>query len=233
MRLCRVYAPVELAAGEDILVAGNEAHHLLRVMRLRPGQEFVVFNGTGAEARATVLAERGDCLEARVQSVAWPPVEAACRLTVYLSLVKGERFDWAVEKLTELGVERIVPLISEYTQAKSVSGERVKRWQRMAAEAAGQSHRVCVPTIAEPIAFVDALPSMSSAPAVMCVCGVPEAWPAVGGEMSLFIGPEGGFSEDEVAQARVSGCVFAGLGPRVLRVETAAVVASARILLFG
>ena len=67
----------------------------------------------------------------------------------------------------------------------------------------------------------------------MCVCGVPEAWPAVGGEMSLFIGPEGGFSEDEVAQARVSGCVFAGLGPRVLRVETAAVVASARILLFG
>lgn len=223
MRLPRVHCP--LGEGE-IVVEGEEAHHLARVLRIRVGERFVAFDGTGVEAEAEVLSV-GPQVHARVLGTRRPDVEAPRDVTLYLALVKGERFDWAVEKATELGVARIVPLETERTEVRDPGEARRKRWQRLAASAAAQSGRVRVPEVAAPeklpLALADA-----PRPAVLLAPGG-GAFPAH--PSALFIGPEGGFTEAEVEAARASGVQPVGLGPRILRVETAALAALSLVLL--
>ncbi len=169
---------------------------------------------------------RGEVLE-----VCTPGVEPAIRLTLYLALVKGERFDWAVEKATELGVSSLVPLITSRTEVRHPGEERRVRWQRLAVAAAAQSGRVRIPRIEPPLDFARALEEAADFEQAFLLApgGTPLEGPWAA-RVALLIGPEGGFSGEEVVQARASGLVLAGLGPRILRVETAALAALARIL---
>lgn len=209
-------------------------NHLVRVMRLQEGQEFIAFDGSGVEVKARlILDNRCRVAWGEVVERAYPQVELERRLTLYLSVVKGERFDWAVEKATELGVYRIVPLLSEFTAVRPSGKVRCDRWQRLAESATAQSGRVYIPEVSQPLTFEEAVKECSDQPSVIFVPNsapwTPEL-PYTSRSWSLFIGPEGGFSKREVELALKAGMIGVGLGRRILRVETAALVA---LCLFG
>lgn len=233
MRLTRVFSPQKLSLGSLFTLEGDTGKHLTRVMRLRLGQEFVAFDNSGGEFTCQLreIARNGS-IQGQVLSVAYPDVESACHLRICLSIVKGERFDWAVEKLTELGVAEIVPLQTEFTQVIAPADNKRERWQRLAAGAAAQSGRVMVPKIIAPLNYAEALAKYSGqSRCVIFNCGAEPfelpslSWPAC----TAFIGPEGGFSPAELQEAEACGCRFYSLGKRILRVETAALAVASRL----
>ncbi len=234
MRLTRVFSPQKLSLGSPFALDSDAGRHLTKVMRLRLGQEFVAFDNSGAEfgCRLTVIARNGS-VQGEVLTASYPDVELSCHLRICLSIVKGERFDWAVEKLTELGVAEIVPIQTEFTQVVAPAEAKRERWQRLAAGAAGQSGRVIVPKITAPLNFAEALKRYASLErCILFNCGA-EPFKLESEALSactIFVGPEGGFSPAELQSAAACGCRFYSLGKRILRVETAALAAAAHFV---
>jgi 16S rRNA (uracil1498-N3)-methyltransferase len=210
------------------VVAEEDAHHLGRVLRLRPGEEVVASDGRGRWARTTWRG--GPALErlhdapglggdGAVQSE--PP--AAPALTVVFAPVKGERPEWVVQKLTELGIDRIVPLLSERSVVRWSGGRgkgTVEKLRRVAREAAAQCRRVWLPEITDTVRF-DELASLGGDGEVV-LAQLSGDRPSVH-QRVVAVGPEGGWSTDELA----SGLPTVGFGLSVLRAETAAVTAGA------
>jgi 16S rRNA (uracil1498-N3)-methyltransferase len=197
---------------EAPLLDSASEHHLRKVLRARHGEEVVVTNGRGSWALCAVA----DYGLSRVSEVHRDPAPPST--TVYLSPLKGDHGDWAIVKATEVGVGRIVPLISERTiqKLKGESREKVlARWRRLAAEACGQCRRTYDVVIDEPVA-------LAGVPSGVAVCdlGASGDWRGV---TSVAVGPEGGWARDEWDESRRR----VGLGPTVLRAETAGVVAAA------
>jgi 16S rRNA (uracil1498-N3)-methyltransferase len=197
---------------EAPVLDGPSAHHLRKVLRARPGEEIVVTNGRGAWA----LCALDDHGVTRVSDVHRDPELPATVL--YLSPLKGDHGDWAVVKATEVGVSRIVPLVSQrgVVKVKGESREKVlARWRRLVAEAAGQCRRTYDVIIDEPVAVADVPQGVA-----VCDLGASGDWR---GLSSVAVGPEGGWAPDEWDNARRR----VGLGPTVLRAETAGVLGAA------
>jgi 16S rRNA (uracil1498-N3)-methyltransferase len=159
----------------------------------------------------------------------------AVLIEAWCAIVRPNRFDWAIEKCTEVGVDLIRPITSAHTaRGDGASSSRAERWQRIAVEAAEQSGRLYVPVIEPPLAFDAALRRAGPPPLVFCD-GSGEALSALRalfparGRVAVAIGPEGGWSEAELAAARAAGALVLRLGPHILRTETAAVVATAML----
>lgn len=220
MRKTRVYSP-EPVNGPEAFLNEPSSRHLLKVMRLRMGDEFVIFDGSGCEFTAKAYEIKDNCLRAVITEVDRPDTELPHKLALYLAVVKGERFDWAVEKASELGATSITPLITEYTQVDP-SKLKTERWQRLAIAAAEQSGRVIPPAVLKPMTFAEASRNAAGR-RIIFVPGGRRLTEPFKGDTSVFIGPEGGFSLAETEEA--SDMFHAGLGPRILRVETAALAA--------
>ncbi|MGI5843792.1 MAG: 16S rRNA (uracil(1498)-N(3))-methyltransferase [Candidatus Xenobium sp.] len=227
MRLPRVFCP---GMTSEFQLNEEAAHHLVGVLRLKAGHEFLAFDGTGQEARTRILQTRPHVL-VEVLEVCRPQVEPEVSVTLFLALVKGERFDWAVEKSTELGVSSLVPMVTRRTEVRHPGEERRGRWQRLAVSAAAQSGRVQVPEIETPLDFAQALDRASGFEQAFLLKPGGVSLPGSRADrVALLVGPEGGFSDEEVREAQVRGLLLVGLGPRTLRVETAALAALARII---
>jgi len=210
----------------EIVLDGERAHYLRTVLRLRVGNEIVVFNGRGGEFEAKVLSiERR---KVRLRLASWCDRDAESRLGIHLGLAipKGERMDWAVQKAVELGVAGIFPLLAEHGNVL-LKGERAERkrqhWQAIVVSACEQCGRNRVPVVALPQALASWVEQQAGG-IVLDPSGVgfaeldpPER------ELRLLIGPEGGLSPGEIQLARAKGFRAACLGPRILRVETAVV----------
>lgn len=220
MRKTRVYSP-EPVNGPEILLNEPSSRHLLKAMRIRMGDELIIFDGSGCEFTAKAYEVKDNRLRAIITEVARPHTELPHKLALYLAVVKGERFDWAVEKASELGAASIVPLITEYTQVEP-SHLKTERWQRLAVAAAEQSGRVIPPQVLEPMTFEKAARQATGRRIIFVPGGCRLTGP-FNMDTSVFIGPEGGFSLAETEKA--SDMFRAGLGPRILRVETAALAA--------
>ena len=236
----RFFVPAEALTGEEVRLTGDLARRLGRVLRLQPGDVVLLLDGSGFEyeTRLERLDDRsafGRVLERRPG-----PPEPQVRLVLYQSLVKGERFDWVLEKGTELGVAAFVPLLAGRA-VRRTSGEgtaRLDRWRRVVREAAEQCGRSVLPDLSPPRWLAEALqaaPGLKILPYERETAhGLREALPPLREEplpaVSLFIGPEGGFSEEEVSLARAAGAVTVSLGPRILRSETAGIVAAAAVM---
>ncbi len=232
----RLYIPQRLAPGPFMLDA-ERSRRLYSVMRLRDGDEFRLFSGDGREWRATVLSEGKTGLRCEVHEVVRQEPRPARTIELWCGLVRPSRFDWAIEKAVEAGADVIRPLLSDYS-ARGDGGSRQKhdRWHRIAIEAAEQSGRLWVPVIAEPARFGDLLarlrgPLVLADPGGMPIHEVVRLLPPSGG-VTVAVGPEGGFSPDELARARAAGALPLRLGPNTLRTETAAVVATAVLRAF-
>jgi 16S rRNA (uracil1498-N3)-methyltransferase len=240
----RFFVPPEALTGDQVSLEGDLAHRLSRVLRLKPSATIVLLDGSGLEyetrletvaprrVTGTVVARRPGRAEPRV------------RLVLYQSLIKGERFDWVLEKGTELGVAAFVPLLSRRNVVRPAperSG-RPERWRRVVREAAEQCGRSVLPDVLPAQGLEEALTEAADLrllpwegeDALGLAAALRQARPALEAvehpTVAIFIGPEGGFSVEEVALARQAGAQVVSLGRRILRSETAGIVAAAAVL---
>jgi 16S rRNA (uracil1498-N3)-methyltransferase len=214
---------------------GEQAHHLSRVLRAQPGMEFDVVAGGRAWLSRITSIDRDSVHFILVQELETAP---ALPVTLLLSIFKFDRMEWAIEKAVELGASRIVPVLAERTEKHlaQAAAKRVERWRRIAVEAAKQSRRSDLPEIADPARLVNVLAGSEGASLRILLSEAEEDQPllrilerdqAGSSEIMLAIGPEGGWTNGEMAQFRDAGWYSASLGPRILRVETAAIAALA------
>lgn len=218
-------------SGHRAALTGAHADHLVRVLRARIGQEFDIVAG-GVVHRGRVAAITGGRVEFELGEEI-PADPASLQLTLLLAIFKFDRMEWAVEKCTELGVTRIVPLIARRTDSHlvSASAKRVERWRRIAFQAAEQSRRTALPEISDPIKLQDALTIPAKLKIVLSEAEeqahLRDIRSATENDVLLAIGPEGGWTQDELDQFQKEGWVSASLGSTILRAETAAIAATA------
>jgi 16S rRNA (uracil1498-N3)-methyltransferase len=235
----RLYVPRPLDAGDVCAAAADQARYLKTVLRMREGDPLVVFNGTDWEYEAIIRGWTADGMELEITGRRRLP-GAALHVTLCQAIPKAEKMDGIIRHATELGAERMIPFFAERSvprwRPEQLPRKR-ERWRKIAAEASRQCGRTDIPEIGEIVTFERML------------CDVPEnglrliPWeeetttgirdvlrdPARGGmtEFILAIGPEGGFSTEEIIQARRAGFLSVSLGKRILRVETASLAALA------
>lgn len=208
----------------------EETRHLARVLRLRPGDVVVAAAGTGVDY--TVRIETlGPTAAGTILGVAAPRAESPLALTLVQGIPKGDKMEAIVRAATELGVRWVWPAIAERTVVKLEPGrwrERARRWQRVAKEAAKQCGRALPPEVASPLSLVDCLAAAASVDLKICLwekepgpLGPLLITPGAPATAAVIIGPEGGLTQTEVDAARAHGYAIAGLGPRILRTETA------------
>lgn len=231
----RLFLGSEAAIGERVELPAGESQHIFKVLRAREGE---IVELVTPSRRLTLARVYGDARSAEAEVIEEIPVAESWRhpVTLYQAVPKGKHMDLVVEKATELGAERIVPLLSEHGEV-TPSPDKVERWRRIAGSAARQSLQLRVPEITEPTSFLDALGRVSdesgegaSGIVLHNESGIPTLEDAVSapGATALFVGPEGGWSDGEAALARERGLVLAQMGPYRLRAETAGMVAVAR-----
>lgn len=219
-----------LAVGEEVVLAGEEGRHA-RVRRLAIGEPVELFDGAGRSWGGAVSAIGRDGIRVRVGAAHRARAgESPLDLTLAVALLKSDKLDWLIEKATELGVSRLQPFASARSLARPSNG-RLARWRQIARAAAKQCGRTVVPPVAAPCAFDDLLPLPAAARLLLAehhatapLAALPLDHPA---SLLLIVGPEGGFAAAELDAARAAGLTLVGLGPRILRAETAALAAVA------
>jgi 16S rRNA (uracil1498-N3)-methyltransferase len=217
--------------GDQIQLTPSQQHYLRRVLRLGAGDRFVALDGQGHQWQATLTAEVA--IAEIVSSEAATPIQTTA-ITLVAALPKGNAFDEVVRQATELGVTTIQPLISQRTLLQP-SPQKLERWRRIATEATEQSERLQVPELRAPLPWNEFLTQDISGQTYICVArrSVPHllaplhAQPATA--IALLVGPEGGWTEAEVAAAIATGWQPVTLGPGILRAVTAAIVALALV----
>jgi 16S rRNA (uracil1498-N3)-methyltransferase len=231
----RYFVPRKLDAGERGELGNDQARHFTRVLRRGAGDALTLFNGTGIEAAAKAIEAGPKSVRFEIQSSGRPEREPSLRLTVGLALIKMSGFELALQKLTEVGVARIIPL---ETQRSVVSYRDVRDWERRAGrlhriviEAAEQSERVTIPEISAPTPLVDFMASSSLTVLVERGAGAPIGSVELKPEMAIAVGPEGGWSPDELDVIQNSaGVTTASLGGLIYRAETASIVAAGTLI---
>ncbi len=219
-------------SGNRAILTGNHAEHLARVLRARVGQEFDIATGLAVrKSRITSIAESRVEFELGEEVAA----AAAAKITLALAVFKFDRMEWAIEKCTELGVAHIVPVIAQRTDVHlaAAATKRTERWRRIARQAAEQSRRALPPEIAAPIELPETLALPGDVRIVLAeseeqavLRDVLESLPQEAG-IVLAVGPEGGWTTDELQGFHQAGWTSASLGRTVLRAETAAIAATA------
>ena len=220
----RVHVP-QVQVGR-VALPPAEAHHVRDVLRLIVGDEVELFDGGGATAVARIVAVTVGVVAVEVVAVT-PAARAAVSLTVAAAVPRGDRADWMVEKLSELGVARFVPVAAGRSVVVPGGRNKVERWERLTVEAAKQCRRAGVMTIA-PVTPVAAVIGGPAGWILATEGGTrPVASVAVPAALTVLVGPEGGWTADELAAADAAGWARVGLTGTVLRVETAAVAVAA------
>jgi 16S rRNA (uracil1498-N3)-methyltransferase len=243
MSRVRLYVAAERLAGGRLVLTDDDHQHVARVLRAQAGDRVTLFDGAGTEVEAAIARvgklDTELVLGARRTGAATAPAVA---ITLLVAAPRGERMDLVVQKTTELGVGRIVPVVAERSVARPEPARRA-RWAKIAREAARQCGRADVPRVDEPLALAAAVtaPELPAARFALweaergqslrarlaATAAGPPARPRAA--VALLVGPEGGFPAGEIAAATAAGFVPVSLGPRILRVETAAIVAVALV----
>jgi 16S rRNA (uracil1498-N3)-methyltransferase len=218
-------------SGTRAALTGAHADHLSRVLRARIGQEFdIVANGVLYRGR---IASIGDTRVEFDLGEELPSAATPVQLSLLLAIFKFDRMEWAIEKCTELGVARMVPVIARRTDTHlaSASHKRVDRWRRIALQASEQSRRATPPEISDPVKFLDALAIPAKLKLLLSEAEdqshLRDIQPNRDDDVLLAIGPEGGWTQDEPELFRANGWISVSLGPTILRAETAAIAATA------
>jgi 16S rRNA (uracil1498-N3)-methyltransferase len=212
-------------AGDRFPLPEAIVHQVTRVLRLRDGAHLMLLDGSGAAVACRL--EQGECL---VESRGPADGEPRHRLTVWQALLRGDHLEPVIRHGTEIGISRFHLLVTERCVVRDLSSARLDRLRTVAREAAEQSERGMVPPVDGPIPFTEALAAAESGSVLLFEREAGTRLTEMEPPPSLFIGPEGGFTPDEVAAAQQVGLAIAGLGPRILRSESVALAAAAAIL---
>jgi 16S rRNA (uracil1498-N3)-methyltransferase len=232
----RFFVPHECIQGHSAIIKGQEALHIYKVLRLKQGEQIWIFDGTGIDYRCEIQNIQRENVVVRIldrfNSCAEPPIN----MTLFQSLPKSDKMDLIIQKSTELGVTGIVPIITERTVV-NIQEERIqsrlKRWRRIALEACKQCNRSVIPHIHDILPFKESLKLIKSFQLSLIPWeeenerGLKEVLkPLENGikDICFLIGPEGGFTQEEINAARRRGGISVSLGPRILRTETAGMV---------
>lgn len=225
------------ATGDPVVtISGSEAHHIKTVLRLKPGDGLKLFDGTGYEYDGTIVSVSAKAVAVEIQQRIKAADSSGARIVVAQAFLKEKKMDDLVRKLCELGVSSWIPFFSQRSiprpDAKRLAG-RAERWKRIVTEAVKQCRRIDTPRINEALSFEDVLKLGDSCDARI-VFWENETRPLTAGlieenkpikKLMVMLGPEGGFTDQEIEQAQNHGFLSAGLGRRVLRAETATIAA--------
>jgi 16S rRNA (uracil1498-N3)-methyltransferase len=238
MRLTRIHVPDALVPGTEIVLPTQAGEHLTRVLRLPPGAPFTLFNGAGGEFSAALKVPAGKRVLAHVLAHTAVERESPLQITLLQGIARGERMDLIVQKATELGVMRVVPVLAERSVVKLDAKQRLRKrehWQAIAISACEQCGRNRVPDVGEPQHLGDAIHELAADMPRFLLAADGEtslATPVTQGNLRavvLLIGPEGGLADNEQSFALANGFTAARLGPRVMRTETAGLAAIAAL----
>lgn len=230
MRRIRIYHPGDLSSGITVLLEPNASHHLLQVLRKKVDEEFWIFNGGTGEFEASILSTNKKIACVKIGTFHARHSESFLSIHLGQGISRGEHMDYAIQKATELGVTDITPLITECGQiqlSENRVDKKIAHWQAIANSAAEQSGRCAVPTIHSPLSFHDWIKQSNELKIICCPHQNEKllSFENTFKNISIAIGAEGGFSQREVRAALQENFLPLSLGPRILRTETAAVVA--------
>lgn len=237
----RFFIPASSLEDEQVRLDPEQSHQVCHVLRLKPGDTIVVLDDSGLEYDVTLTEVCLAQTRGRITGKRQAGGEPATRLVLFQSLLSREKFEWVLQKGTEVGVAQFVPVLTarSIVRAKLIEERKLDRWRRIVVEAAEQSHRGRIPKISQTTTFEPAVSHLADFDRSLIAAPSAEAvtlWDALRGmgrgsvSIALMIGPEGGFTQEEVALACDKGALPIHLGHRVLRTETAAIVAAALIL---
>jgi 16S rRNA (uracil1498-N3)-methyltransferase len=233
MSTSRLFSPIRLRANAQLSLDGERAHYVGRVLRLRTGDALTVFDGSGGEYSAVIDKVTKQQLQLSVGEHSSRNMESPLRIRLVQGISRGDRMDIVVQKATELGVHRISPVITDHSVVKLEPDRAAKRhahWQKIAQSACEQCGRNVLPTIDTPQSLVNWFADNAGRARrqIILRADAADALPAIdspGNDVTILIGPEGGFSEAEYERAAAAGLQAARLGPRIMRTETAALAA--------
>jgi 16S rRNA (uracil1498-N3)-methyltransferase len=233
----RIYLPISCILDNLISITNEKAHYLTSVLRCGKGDELIIFDGKGDCFRTTILkADRREIITEVIEKFQCN-AESNINITLVQGLLKGEKMDMVIQKTTELGVKEIIPVVTERSQLRET--RKVARWRKIAEEASRQSGRSIIPVIHNPIKFLDILNLLRPSNKVKSLLFYEEGGMKLSEAVSsfvprpsslfVFVGPEGGFTKEEVFLAKEKGLLVTSLGERILRAETAAISAVALV----
>ena len=235
MRLTRVYTPDLLSTDATVVLSAMPSAHLIKVLRLRAGAKAVLFNGDGLDYLCEILLAKPEAAQLRVLSAQPAALESPLKITLIQAICRGDKMDWVLEKATELGVTHVIPVQSERSEVQLDSERANKRrehWQRIIVSACEQSGRAFVPQVEALQTLSNRLSGEISAAAKLVLepSGAPISIASnllARGltSVALAVGPEGGWSERDLAQLTLGGFSAVAIGTRVLRTETAGIAA--------
>jgi 16S rRNA (uracil1498-N3)-methyltransferase len=242
----RFFLPTDCINAGEVRFPENISHQISQVLRLKTGEEIVVLDNSGFEYRVEIVQVSAHAVTGKITARQPALAEPAGRVTLYLSLTQREKFEWMLQKCTEAGAAAFVPVISSrgLVQTEQDASSKLERWRRIICEAAEQSGRGLLPTLSHAIKFGQALQTVDPDQLVLFLwekeksLSIREAINTylqhsttnTDRKAAIFIGPEGGYSDQEADLARRSGSVLVTMGKRILRMETAALVATALTL---
>jgi|LauGreDrversion4_2_1035121.scaffolds.fasta_scaffold597587_1 16S rRNA (uracil1498-N3)-methyltransferase len=232
MRLTRIYQPQALSSGQIISVSKPAVAHLVRVLRLQVGDDFIVFNGSGGEFNAKIIAQNKQAVSAQLGQYEAVNRESPLNITLAQAVLRTDKMDYVLQKAVELGVRRLVPLLTARSTLK-LSPERWQKrclhWQGVILAASEQSGRTRLARLENPMSFDMGLSALKADKRLILLPKAREAHHLAASpppqSVVVFVGPEGGWSENEAKLAVAEGCSPLRLGPRILRTETAGLVA--------
>ena len=230
----RFFVPAPPDVGGTAVITGDDARHIAGALRMTPGEPLTLCDGAGQDYLCRIESVARDAVTLRVERSEKSIGEPSLSVTLYMGLPKADKLELVIQKSVELGAVRIVPTVTARSIARidpRDSEKKTARWQKIAAEAAGQSGRGIIPTVEPPITLRAALPRLARENALRCYEGggapLGDLVSPADESVSLLIGPEGGFAPEEVEAVVAGGGRLATLGTRILRCETAPLAALA------
>jgi 16S rRNA (uracil1498-N3)-methyltransferase len=231
MRIPRLFIDITLSTGEIIILPREKAHHISHVLRKRVGDSIKLFNDSGHEYESRIIEITKKSAQIEIGESRDVENESPLTINLCLAIARGQHMDFSIQKAVELGVKNIIPVISEFSNVKiqdSRKQNKIMHWQNIIISATEQCGRCRLTQLQSPIEFSDCLELEISGPRLILHPISQQSMSktnVTGNEITLLVGPEGGFSDQEVKQAEEKGCMTISLGPRVLRTETAVVTA--------
>jgi 16S rRNA (uracil1498-N3)-methyltransferase len=239
--MIRIFLPPEQLSPEQIIITGDQARYLTSVLRVKPGESLTIFDGLGFKYSCRIIkCHKKEVVAKRIKKERYS-AESSISITLAQGIAKGGRMDLIIQKSTELGVKKIIPLITERSQVRHT--HKLDRWKKIALSASQQSGRDKIPEIEEPVdirsffsrqfpfvekgdkgGFYNSGIIFSEENKERNLKGVLRAFNN-SQQLTILVGPEGGFSKEEVTAAVENGFIEASLGPRILRTETAPITA--------
>ncbi|HHV60015.1 MAG TPA: 16S rRNA (uracil(1498)-N(3))-methyltransferase [Clostridiaceae bacterium] len=228
----RFFVSPENINGNTVTIKGEDVIHIKRVLRLSIDDRITVCDGNEQDYFVSITGIENDAVTGKILDISKNSNEPPVKITLYQGLPKADKFEYIVQKCIELGVDEVVPTITERTVVRLDSNKDIEkkltRWRKIALEAAKQCNRGKIPNISEPVylndAIIESVKRNSGVIAYENAENRPQSVENISNAVSVFIGPEGGFTPEEVSLAQSSGIKPVSLGPRILRTETAGVV---------